>query len=107
MDALAYCYSLQGIVDNKKKEYDKGLTVLQQADLAFSQQYKDYFRWDLKFGIKINSKKKKLSHQFYVDLQNITNQENVFERRYNRLTNNVDQVNQIGLFPDVGYRLQF
>ncbi len=83
-----------------------GFEVLQE-DFAFSQQYNDYFRWDLKFGIKLNSKKKKISHQFYVDLQNITNQENVFERRYNRLTNNVDQVNQIGFFPDVGYRFQF
>lgn len=83
-----------------------GFEILQE-DIAFSQQYNDYFRWDLKFGIKINSTKKKLSHQFYVDLQNVTNQENVFVRRYNRLTNNVDQVNQIGFFPDVGYRLQF
>jgi len=83
-----------------------GFEVLQE-DIAFSQQYDDYFRWDLKFGIKINSKKKKLSHQFYVDFQNVTNQENVFVRRYNRLTNDVDQVNQIGFFPDVGYRLQF
>ncbi|MEM6720823.1 MAG: TonB-dependent receptor [Bacteroidota bacterium] len=83
-----------------------GFEILQE-DIAFSEQFDDYFRWDLKFGIKINSKKKKLSHQFYVDFQNVTNQENVFVRRYNRLTNNVDQINQIGFFPDVGYRLQF
>ena len=83
-----------------------GFEVLQE-DIAFSQQYDAYFRWDLKFGIKINSTSKKLSHQFYVDMQNVTNKENVFARRYNRLTNNVDQINQIGFFPDVGYRLQF
>ena len=83
-----------------------GFEVLQE-DLAFSEQYDDYLRWDLKFGIKINSKKKKQSHQFYVDLQNVTNNENVFVRRYNRLTNNVDQVDQIGFFPDVGYKFQF
>ncbi len=83
-----------------------GFEVLQE-DIAFSEQIDDYFRWDVKFGYKINSKSKKRSHQFYVDLQNVTNNENVFTRRYNRLTNQVDQVDQIGFFPDVGYRFQF
>ena len=83
-----------------------GFEVLQE-DLAFSEQNDDYFRWDVKFGYKINSKSKKRSHQFYVDLQNVTNNENLFSRRYNRLTNQVDQVDQIGFFPDFGYRFQF
>ena len=83
-----------------------GFEVLQE-DLAFSQQIDDYFRWDVKFGLKINSRNKKTSHQFYLDLQNVTANENVFVRRYNRLTNNVDQVDQIGFFPDFGYKFQF
>lgn len=80
---------------------------VQREDFAFSEQYDDYFRWDVKFGIKLNSKKKKQSHQLYFDLQNITNRANVFVRRYNRLTNSIDQVDQIGFFPDFGYRFQF
>ena len=83
-----------------------GFEVLRE-DLAFSEQARNYFRWDLKFGVKINSKAKKRSHQFYFDLQNLTANENLFTRRYNRLTNNVDEVNQIGFFPDFGYRFQF
>ena len=83
-----------------------GFEILRE-DLAFSEQFDNYFRWDFKFGIKLNSKTKNTSHQFYLDLQNVTNNENVFVRRYNRLTNNVDQVNQIGFFPDFGYRFQF
>lgn len=78
-----------------------------QEDKAFSLQYDDYFRWDVKLGIKLNSAKKKISHQFYLDLQNVTNRENVFLRQYNRLTQNVDQTNQIGFFPDFLYRVQF
>ncbi|MEW7280822.1 carboxypeptidase regulatory-like domain-containing protein [Aquimarina sp. 2201CG1-2-11] len=83
-----------------------GFEVLRE-DIAFSEQQDDYFRWDVKVGYKINSKTKKHSHQFYIDLQNLTNNENVFTRRYNRLTNQIDQVNQIGFFPDFGYRFQF
>lgn len=75
--------------------------------LAFSQQYDSYFRWDIKLGFKLNSQTKKRSHQFFVDFQNVTNRENVFARQYNRQTNNVDQVNQIGFFPDFLYRFQF
>ncbi|XLS28839.1 TonB-dependent receptor [Flavobacteriaceae bacterium M23B6Z8] len=85
---------------------DAGFEVLRE-ELAFSEQNDDYFRWDVKFGIKLNSKKKKRSHQFYVDLQNVLNRENIFVRRYNRLTNNIDRVDQIGFFPDFGYRFQF
>ncbi|MEZ5042301.1 MAG: TonB-dependent receptor [Saprospiraceae bacterium] len=83
-----------------------GLEVLIE-DEAFSLQYDDYFRWDVKLGVKLNSSKKKISHQFYLDMQNVTNRDNVFARQYNRLTNNVDQTNQIGFFPDFLYRVQF
>ncbi|WP_109298928.1 TonB-dependent receptor [Aquimarina sp. AU474] len=83
-----------------------GFEILRE-DLAYSEQNDDYFRLDVKLGYKINSKSKKRSHQFYLDIQNVTNNENIFVRRYNRLTNQVDQVDQIGFFPDFGYRFQF
>ncbi|KAA1247872.1 TonB-dependent receptor [Aquimarina sp. RZ0] len=83
-----------------------GFEVLEE-DLAFSDQSDAYVRWDIKFGYKINSNKKKRSHQLYIDLQNITANENLFTRRYNRLTNEVNEVNQIGFFPDFGYRFEF
>ncbi len=74
---------------------------------SFSEQYDPYLRLDLKFGIKLNSKTKKRSHQFYVDFQNITNKENVFIKEYNRQTGVVNQKNQIGFQPDFGYRFSF
>ncbi len=91
---------------NLEASQQAGFEILRE-DIAFSEQYDPYFRWDVKFGIKLNSKQKKRSHQFYVDLQNVTANENIFVRRYNRLTNQVDQVDQIGFFPDFGYRFQF
>lgn len=74
---------------------------------AFSQQYDAYFRMDLKLGMKFNNKKKKGVHQFYIDFQNVTDNKNVFSRDYNRLTNDVNQKNQIGFAPDFGYKFQF
>lgn len=83
-----------------------GREVLQD-DLAFSQQYDDYFRLDVKLGVKLNSKKRRLSHTFFMDFQNVTNRANVFARQFNRVTNNIDQIDQIGFFPDFLYRIQF
>ncbi|MGV3459953.1 MAG: TonB-dependent receptor [Flavobacterium sp.] len=84
----------------------QGYEVRQDSD-PYSMQYDAYFRLDLKFAFKFNSSSKKSSHQFYVDFQNITNNENVFSQDYNRLTQQVNQVNQIGFQPDFGYRYNF
>lgn len=78
-----------------------------QEDLAFSSQLRDYMRWDVKIGVRLNNRKKKISHQFFLDLQNVTNRENEFAERYNPVTGQINTVNQIGFFPDVMYRIQF
>ena len=76
-------------------------------ELAYSEQNDSYLRLDIKFGFKINSTSRKLSHHFFFDIQNVTNNENIFANRYNRLTNEVNRVNQLGFFPDFMYRMQF
>ena len=80
---------------------------IDQEELAFSERYDPYFRWDVKLGVQFNSAKKKISHRFYIDLQNVLDTENIFVQRYNRQTNEVNEVNQIGFFPDFMYRVQF
>jgi len=80
---------------------------VEQEELAFSERYDPYFRLDLKLGMQFNSKKKKISHRFFIDLQNVLDTDNVFVNRYNRQTNEVNTVNQTGFFPDFLYRLEF
>ncbi|MEQ8476056.1 TonB-dependent receptor [Fulvivirga sp.] len=76
-------------------------------NMAFTERYGEYFRWDVKFGVRINSQNKNISHQFFVDLQNVTNRKNEFIRRYNEVTDQINIVEQNGFFPDVMYRIQF
>jgi CarboxypepD_reg-like domain/TonB-dependent Receptor Plug Domain len=76
-------------------------------ELAYSEQYDPYFKLDVKFGFHLNSKKRKFSQQFFLDLQNITGHKNIFVNRYNKLTNEVNPVYQSGFFPDILYRVQF
>ena len=80
--------------------------ILDDAN-AFSERFSPYFRWDAKVGYRINSAKRKLSQTFFLDFQNLTNHDNVFARRYNAVTNQVNLQYQSGFFVDVLYRVQF
>lgn len=72
---------------------------------AFSEQLKNYMRLDFKIGVRMNNKG--FSQQFALDFQNFTNNQNIFAKRYNRLTNEIDTLYQIGFFPDILWRIQF
>jgi len=74
---------------------------------AYESQYDPYFRWDLKVGFKLNSKKRKLTHTFYLDVQNVTDNQNIFRSSYNRQTNEVNDIYQIGFFPNFMYKVEF
>ena len=83
------------------------LQVLQGDAAAFSQQNPDFFRFDVKMGYTYNSKSIKLSQSIFFDIQNVTNNKNVFAQRYNPVTNTVNTAYQIGFFPNFVYKVQF
>jgi hypothetical protein len=76
-----------------------------RQDEAFSTQLSNYFRTDVKFSFRMN--RKKTTHEFSLDLQNVTNNKNVFTQRYNARTNKIATEYQIGFFPIPQYRLLF
>lgn len=80
---------------------------VKQDEEAFSLFYEDYFRLDAKIGYRLNSAKKRLSHFWFVDFQNITNRKNIFNSRYNRVTGEINNSYQIGFFPVFMYRIEF
>jgi hypothetical protein len=85
----------------------KRLQIAKGDEFAFTERNPNYFRIDLKMGFTYNSKKRKLSHSFFFDVQNVTNHKNVFAQRYNPVTNAVNTAYQIGTFPNFMYKLQF
>lgn len=70
-------------------------------------QFPDYFRLDTRFGFRLNSSKRRFSQTLYLDLQNVTNRDNVFVYRYNQVQKQVGTVYQIGFFPDIMYKIQW
>lgn len=72
---------------------------------AYNFQYPNYFRLDVKPGFRINSKK--ITHEFSVDIQNITRNQNVFQQTYD-ITNKVVKTDyQLRFFVLPQYRILF
>ncbi len=83
-----------------------GKEILDESQFN-AERLEGYFRLDTKFGFRINSKKKKFSQTFYLDLQNVTNRENIFLQRFNAQRGTIGNVYQLGFFPDIMWKVQF
>lgn len=64
-----------------------------------------YFRLDLSVSYRIN--RPKLSHAFYLDLQNIMNRRNEWDRFYNSDKKIIETSKQAGMIPSIYYRIEF
>ena len=84
-----------------------GRQVVKNDSYAYTSQYTDYFRLDLKLGYTFNSGVKKLSQSVSLDLQNVTNHQNVFSQSYDNGNKSIKTTYQLGLFPNLVYKLQF
>ena len=74
-------------------------------NVAFSQEYPIYYRLDLKLSYRISMGK--ITHEFSIDCQNVTNRKNVFIMSYDLATHNLITQYQQGIFPLPQYRILF
>lgn len=72
---------------------------------AYEKRHKDYFRSDIRIGFKQNFKK--VTQEFALDLQNVTNYKNVFNESFNPYTQEISTVYQQGFMPMMLYRIIF
>ena len=72
---------------------------------SFAERYPDYFRLDVKAGFKRNGKK--ATHTIALDLQNVTNRQNVFTREFNAALGQLVDTYQLGFLPVLQYRVLF
>jgi hypothetical protein len=85
----------------------RGREVLKGDEYAYSSTYPDYFRLDFKIGYTLNSRTKKLSQSISLDMQNITNNKNVFSQSYDDRNKSISTTYQLGFFPNFIYKIQF
>ena len=74
-------------------------------DKAYEDSYDAYFRSDLRIGFKWNGKR--INQEWAIDLQNVTNNKNLYSKRYNPRTQKESSDYQTGFFPMFLWRIQF
>jgi hypothetical protein len=74
-------------------------------DQAYETRMSPYLRLDTRIGYIYNLLK--VRHEIGVDLINITNRPNEWERRYNESTNQIEMIYQQGFFFYIFYRINF
>lgn len=72
---------------------------------AYGERYSPYFRMDVKPGYRYNGKK--ITHEFSVDIQNITRNENVFQQSYDITRKTIKTDYQLRFFVIPQYRIYF
>lgn len=71
----------------------------------FTQQSTPYFRFDIGLYYKINNKK--ATHTIQLEVQNVTNRENYYYSYFDNDAGAVKTVNQLSIFPNLSYRIDF
>jgi len=72
---------------------------------AYEDKFDDYFRTDLRIGIKLNGKK--YSQEWAVDLQNITGYQSIFMELYDAEEEELYKIYQQGFYPMILWRIRF
>jgi hypothetical protein len=89
---------------NVEASQAKGEAVYYE-DQFNDKQFNDYFRWDVKLTYRRNGKK--TMQEWFIDVQNVLNTQNVFFQYFDAKNSAQRTVYQLGLFPNVNYRIQF
>ncbi|MEI6060228.1 MAG: TonB-dependent receptor [Bacteroidota bacterium] len=72
---------------------------------ANSLQFDPFLKADIKFGYRLNMKH--ISQEWVFYIENFTDHNNVLMQTYSKSKNEVSNVNQLGFFPMMQYRLHF
>lgn len=90
--------------------YDVEQTIQQGEEVykneeTYKLQYDDYLRFDTRFAFRREGKK--MTQEWAVDIQNISNRKNVFTQGIDVETGEISTTYQLGLFPVAQYRILF
>jgi len=89
------------LLDESRQE---GYTVF-DFERNFEQRLSDYWRLDVSISYRIN--KVKTSSVFAVSIQNATGRPNEYGRWYSNETGGIISSSQVGVFPNVSYKIEF
>lgn len=73
--------------------------------MAYESRYPDYLRLDVKAAFKMQGAR--ITQEWVLDLQNVTDHKNIFMERYDSVTKSIVTSYQLGMWPMVQYRILF
>ncbi len=82
----------------------EGHTVSDEAK-AYSEKMPDYFRTDIKVSLKRN--RIKSTQTLSLDIQNVTNRQNIYGEYYNSESQKIETWYQTPLIPILSYKIEF
>lgn len=72
---------------------------------AYSKQFEPYYRLDL--GLTLRMSRGRITQEFSVSAQNVTDKQNPLYNQYNPDENRLVNVNQLGIYPLMQYKILF
>ena len=87
-----------------EQSVEKGTTVYLTRE-SYSIQSPDYLRMDI--GVSYRMNRLKSAHIFSLDIQNLTNRQNVYTQYYDPDTQALVMLYQFGLIPVLNYKIEF
>jgi hypothetical protein len=87
-----------------EKSMEEGYSVIVQ-DERYELRHQDYFRTD--FGISYRLNKRRVSHTFSLDIQNLTNHQNVMYEYYDPENGAIMKEYHLGILPVLNYKIEF
>ncbi|MDB4655534.1 TonB-dependent receptor [Flavobacteriales bacterium] len=76
-----------------------------EDELAYSEQFEPYYRLDL--GLTFRMSRKRVTQEFSASCQNVTDKANPLYNQYDPETNSLVNVNQLGVYPLLQYKILF
>lgn len=95
---------------NRFLPINKEQSIIQQSAVydwanAYEDRYPDYFRLNARIGFRLNGKN--LNQEWALDLQNLTNHENIFTQNWNNQQQQIVTSYQMGFMPMMTYKIYF
>jgi len=95
---------------NRFLEIDREQSILTnsvkyQWETAYDNRYPDYFRLNGRVTFRLNGQN--VNQEWALDLQNVTNKQNIFTENWNRNRQEITTSYQMGFMPMMTYRIYF
>ena len=87
-----------------ERSMNEGSTIINEKE-AFSVQNPPYFRTDIRLSVKWN--RKNFTSTLSLDIQNVTNRQNLYGRYFDPLSGEIIDSYQTGLIPILNYKVEF